>query len=97
MKQDKLIEVNHLCKHYNIEITFVRSLHDYGLIEIIRSEENECIEEDKLNELERLLHLHNDLEINLESIDAIRHLLKRMDEMQHELKDLRNKLGHGPI
>ena len=74
MKQSNLISVAQLCKHYEIEVTFLRSLHEYGLIEIHQSAENECIEEEKLTDLERFLHLHNDLDINLAGIDAIVHL-----------------------
>jgi hypothetical protein len=39
------------------------------------------------------MHLHQDLDINLEGIDAISHLLKRMHDMQRELNMLKNKLG----
>jgi hypothetical protein len=93
MENNRFINVSHVCEHYNIELTFVRSLQEYGLIELVRTDEAECIEESKLSELERLLHLHYDLDINLEGIDAISHLLKRVEEMQKELIILKNRLG----
>ena len=34
MEQEELIPVNEFCLHYNVEFTFVHSLHEHGLIEI---------------------------------------------------------------
>ena len=97
MENNRLINVSHLCEHYKIEVTFVHSLHEYGLIDIVRTDEVECIDESKLSDLERLLHLHYDLDINFEGIDAISHLLKRVEDLQKELIVLRNRLGESPI
>lgn len=90
MEHERMISLESVCTHYNIEHSFVRSLGEYGLIEIIREEEQDFIEQDRLNEIELLMHLHYDLEINFEGIDAISHLLGRVREMQKELIRLRN-------
>lgn len=46
----------------------------------------------QLGELERYSHLYYDLSINIEGIDAIRHILGRMDSLQQEIRQLRRQL-----
>ncbi|MDI1353692.1 MAG: chaperone modulator CbpM [bacterium] len=90
MENERMISLETVCTHYNIEYSFVHSLGDYGLIQIIKKDEQEFIAQDCLSEIELLMHLHYDLEINFEGIDAISHLLGRVREMQRELVRLRN-------
>lgn len=43
MKNDDLLPVELLCTHYNIEVSFITSLTEFGLIEITKVEEtNYC-------------------------------------------------------
>ena len=93
MDHEKVISLSEVCTHYKVEVTFIRTLGDYGLIQIIEQENEAFVDAEALAELETILHLHYDLEINLEGIDAISHLLKKVREMQRELTLLRNKLG----
>jgi hypothetical protein len=93
MENERLIPLQDLCTHYNIEISFIRSLNDFGLIEIQRVSEQDCLEMESLADVERMMRLHYDLEINMEGIDAISHLLKKIHDMQRELNELRNRLG----
>jgi hypothetical protein len=51
------------------------------------------IELEEMRALERMIRLHYDLEINMEGIDAIAHLLERVEHMQEEMRMLRRKLG----
>jgi hypothetical protein len=46
----------------------------------------------QLTELEKLVRLRYELDINLEGIDAIIHLLKKLQGMQDEIIILKNKL-----
>lgn len=95
MENERLITLETLCSHYKVETTFIQSLNDYGLIEIIRIDETEGIDRDHLTDMERLINLHYDLNINMEGLDAICHLLKKVEAMQKELRVLRNRLdGH---
>jgi DNA-binding transcriptional MerR regulator len=50
------------------------------------------IDADDIGDVERIIHLHQDLDINLEGIDAILQLLKRLEQTQAELMALRNRL-----
>ena len=92
MKSKSLIKVDEFCLHHNIEISFIISLHHVGLIEIQTIEESRFIEESQLQQLEKIIRLFYDLDINLEGIETIIHLLQRVNSMQDEIIALRNRL-----
>ena len=93
MANKRIIPIDEFCSHYDIEVTFIHSLHDHGLTEISVVEKIPYIREDTIKDLERMIRMHYDLEINMEGIEAISHLLDRMDQMQTELKALKNRLN----
>lgn len=80
------------CAFYHIEYSFIHTLHEYGLIEIISEGETQFIQNAQLHELEKFIRLHYELGINPEGIDAIAHLLVKMKYMQDEIILLKNKL-----
>ncbi len=92
MQQEHLISTEEFCTHYHVEYSFIDSLQQYGLIEITRVNESAFIDTEKLNEIEKLVRLHYDLDINLEGIEAITYLLNRIKNMQSEITTLRNRL-----
>jgi len=92
MQKNKYIAINEFCVNHNIEISFVSSLQQTGLIEITTIEETEFIDTEQLRQLERIICLHYELDINLEGIETITHLLQRMNAMQNEMISLRNRL-----
>ena len=92
MENRQLIPVADFCDHYHIEFSFVRSLHDYGLLEFTTVKEVHYLRAEDLSELEKMVRLYYELDINLEGIDAIRHILQRMDKLQEELNSLKNRL-----
>jgi hypothetical protein len=75
MKTEHLIPVDQFCSHYNIEFSFIDSLHEYGLVQLTKVEETRYIYMEQIGELERMMRLHYDLDINIEGIDAIFQLL----------------------
>ena len=89
---EKLIPASEFCASHNIEVAFIRSLQQTGLIEITSVEETIYIHENQLQDLERIIHLHFELDINLEGIETINHLLQRINYMQDEIMSLRNRL-----
>ncbi len=93
MQTDDLILAEEFCTHYNIEISFINSLQQFGLIEVTSMEETNYIPLSQLQKLEQLARLYYDLNINLEGIDAISHLLERVKSMQAEITLLRNRLS----
>lgn len=92
MRTRKYIAINEFCVNHNIEISFVSSLQQTGLIETTTIEETEFIDTEQLRQLERIICLHYELDINLEGIETITHLLQRMNAMQNEMISLRNRL-----
>jgi hypothetical protein len=47
----------------------------------------------QINAIEKLITFHYDLDINIEGIHAISNLLNTIDNLQSELKELKNKLN----
>ncbi|MDB5190839.1 MAG: hypothetical protein JWQ96_402 [Segetibacter sp.] len=92
METTQLIAADEFCSHHNIEVSFITSLSDLGLIHITRMEEKTFVDTNELEPLEKMVRLHYDLHINLEGIEAITHLLNRFQQLQHEASVLQNKL-----
>ena len=88
-----LIIISEYCQKSNPDPTFRISLEENGLIEIRTINGEQYLLTSQLRELEQYSHLYYDLSINIEGIDAIRHMLKRMERLQHELNQLRRQLG----
>lgn len=87
-----LIIVSDYCRESHIEQSFVVLLWQEGLIDIKQEEGREYLFVSQLRDLERYSRMYYDLSINIEGIDAIRHLLSRIEDMQHELHGLRGRL-----
>ena len=92
MDTEYLIAVDDFCSIHEIEISFVSSLSKSGLIELKKVNDTDFIESDKLSLLERYVRLYYELDINLEGIETINYLLQRIDEMNDEIRLLRNTL-----
>lgn len=86
------ISVTHLCTHYQAETTFFERLEAFGLIHLIQVDQTPAIEVESIKEVERWIHLHYDLNINMEGLDAISHLLRRMENLQSELSQAKSRL-----
>ncbi len=92
MSKGNMIPVNEFCDNFHIELAFISSLEKAGLIEVITMEEAWYIYEDQLSDLEKIVRLHYDLDINIEGIETVINLLGRINDMQYEITQLRNKL-----
>jgi chaperone modulatory protein CbpM len=92
METAYLISLEEFCASHDIEISFITSLKDSGLIEITTIDEAVFIEADRLQQLEKFVRLYYELDINLEGIETINYLLQRISSMQAEITTLRNKL-----
>lgn len=93
MPTESLISVNQFCVYHQIDFSFINSLQQFGLIEVIADKEEEFIPADKVKELEKLVRLHYEMDINLEGIEAILHLLERLNATNHEVALLKNRLS----
>lgn len=92
MSTATLISTSDFCTWHQVEYTFISSLHDAGLVKITIIDQAEYIPETELQKLEKMIRLHQDLEINVAGIEAITHLLDRVENMHEEMRMLRNRL-----
>ena len=90
--QHNLISAAEFCDHHHIEYSFITSLEESGLIEITKVEETSFIPIDTLSAIEKYVRLHYDLDINLQGIEAIIHMLNKMVSMQQEILELKSRL-----
>ena len=93
MESKEYISLEIFCGQYGTDITFMHSLQEMGLIEVITRDEQQCVDCDQLSEIERLLRLHRDLQINPEGLEVIMRLLAQMKEMEREILLLKSRLN----
>ncbi len=86
------IPLSELTIHLGIDTEFILTLEEQGLIETVTIEQTLYIDVIQLSRLEKLVRLHNDLEVNIEGIEVISHLLERVERLQNELTALQNRL-----
>jgi hypothetical protein len=92
MKTTEFIPINELCANYQIEISFFNELHEVGLIEIITYNKMPCVSLETINDVEKMIRMHHDLNINIQGIDVAFNLLKKVTYLNNELTTLKNKL-----
>ncbi|AEL27846.1 chaperone modulator CbpM [Cyclobacterium marinum] len=86
------VSLEQFCRSCNIESTFVYSLAEQDLCEIIIIEEKTYVLQEDLALLERLSRLHYDMEINMEGLYAIAHLQEKIESLKEEVRSLSRKL-----
>lgn len=87
-----LIAVEAFCASHGIEVSFVSSLQQTGMVEVTTINESLYIDINQLQDLEKFIRLYYELDINLEGIETITHLLQKINLMQDEIIRLRNRL-----
>ncbi len=92
MSTENFIPVNILCTHYKVEISFFNSLDEIGLIEVLEIEQGKYVHKDSIYDIEKILRMHQDLQVNVEGIDVVLNLLHKIDALQSELKSVRSRL-----
>lgn len=90
--QTELIIVKEYCRNSNLDPTFLRLLEEVGLIDFDTVEGEKYLYASQLPRLEQYTRMYYDLSINIEGIDAIQHLLDRMQKMQEDIRLLNARL-----
>lgn len=90
--QEDVIIVEEYAMQSHVDVQFIDRLREYGLIEIRLEQQLQYIPFNQLPLLEKYTRLHYDLDINLEGIEAISHLLNRVEMMQKEMENMRSLL-----
>ncbi len=90
--QTDLIIINEYCDRCHVDPSFIGQLAEDGLIELRQTDGASYLPLSQLPELERYTHLYYDLSINVAGIDAIHHMLERIESLQQEIRTLKNEL-----
>ena len=93
MTNEEMIAAREFCISHNVEMSFLHSLCESGLLEVTAVEESVYITAEQLPDLEKLVRLYYDMDINLEGIETIHHLLRQIKDMQEEMRTLKNRLS----
>lgn len=93
MITEDLINADDFCRFHHVEYSFIGSLEDAGLIQLVILNEEKYIEKEQLQHLEKIIRLSQDLEIDVAGIEVIIHLLSRMEQMQQEINDLKKRIN----
>ncbi|WP_418262753.1 chaperone modulator CbpM [Flavobacterium faecale] len=92
MSTENFIPLDTLCTHYKVTLSFFYNLNDNGLIDIEVIEQTQYIHQDALHEIEKIIRMHQELDVNVEGIDVVLNLLKKIDALKTELQAVRNRL-----
>lgn len=93
METQELIIVDVFCKECQIEINLIHDLEEFGLIETIVHQEQKYLDKNQLAYIEKIIRLHNDLNINKEGIEIILNLQEKENQLLSEINYLKNRLG----
>ncbi|MBZ0098120.1 MAG: chaperone modulator CbpM [Taibaiella sp.] len=92
MEKIELITAKDFCTHHNVSYTFITTLEEAGLTQLVSIEEELFIDNEHIGRLEKLARLHRDLDIDMEGMAAIARLLQQVEELQQEVRTLSQKL-----
>lgn len=92
MKASNLLMISEICIYHNVDPDFVSSLLNAGLVKAAGKSDENLIPVTELQKLEKLINLHR-LDINLAGIEAIIHLLERVEKLHEDMQGLRNRLS----
>ena len=92
MNNENLVIATDFCSCHQIDIAFIRSLGEFGLINTIEIQQQVYLSPDELEKLEHIIELHFQMDINLEGVEAIGHLLGQIRTLQEEVTMLKNRL-----
>lgn len=91
--KEHLISVQEFCTCHEVELAFIDTLNEHGLIRITVIQATPYIYPDQMQDLEKMIRLHYDLGINIEGIHAVSHLLQRVENLHEELTAIKNRLN----
>jgi chaperone modulatory protein CbpM len=92
MPEEEIIPLEIFCSSYHVDQNFIETLETHGLIAVSYRENRRFILQEDLAELEKYSRMYYDLNINVEGIDALNHLLDKIRQLQLEADALRARL-----
>jgi uncharacterized protein (DUF305 family) len=73
-------------------MSFLIDLNDFDLIEIRTIDHSQYVHKDDVAYIEKMIRMHHELDINMEGIDTVSNVLKKIEILQEELITTKNKL-----
>lgn len=92
MEATAYILVSEFCRHHHLETGFIEQLQAYGMIEISRQSEGDALSTEDLSQLEKMVRLHQELNIHPEDLDVVADLISRLEAMQTEMEQIKAQL-----
>jgi len=92
MKEEHYISIKTFCERYGVGESFIYSMHEYEILKVEYDDDDGKLHLEDLPLLEKMVRLHNDLDINPQGIQAIYHLLGQVESLQEEVASLKKKL-----
>ena len=92
MYSAEFIAAGEFCAFHHVELSFIEGLHESGLIGMTVRDGAALLPAEELPLVEKFVRWHYELAINSEGIEALAHLLSRVDSLQEENRVLRNRL-----
>lgn len=92
MGATEFIRIKEFCINYGIEESFVFDLQEYEVIQIELVGNEPHLPEKELPILEKMIRMHQELEINPQGLQAIYHLLEKVNNLQEEVTLLKRRL-----
>lgn len=78
---------------YKVQESFIESLCELGLIQVLESNSELFVQYNELEELEQFVRWHNDMDINPEGIEALYYMLDRVKSLQSKVEALQSELS----
>ncbi|WP_291961947.1 chaperone modulator CbpM [Maribacter sp.] len=92
MNPDNYIQIEVYCQQTQTPMEFIEDLLEFEMIEVQQIENKIYVEPHSIVEIERVYRLREELGINMEGIDTLNHMIKKVNRLEQELKLLRDRL-----
>ena len=92
MANEELVPLEVFCTTCHVGTALIETLAESGLVQLTVVERRRYIAVEHLGRAEKMVRLHEDLGINVEGIEAIEHLLEKLEALRSEMTGLRNRL-----
>ena len=93
MSTEQLIPAGEFCTFHQVELSFLETLPHSGLITITVRNGVAHLVEEQLPQIEKFARWHYQLSINTEGIEALSHMLDRVQILLAENTQLRSRLS----
>lgn len=94
MIQGNYIMLREFCAHHHLSKDFMLKLEERGMVEISRIEAEDYLSISSISYLEKMVRLHQELEIHPEDLDVVSDLLNRIASLQEELDCIKRHLAY---